>query len=64
MGWLAIVFDISLGRCLNPYEIINSVVLGISMLVRLCLLVHWELAESAVSPLQSIMSASAVHVVH
>ena len=39
-------------------------VLGISMLVRLCQLGHWELAESAVSPLQSIMSASAVHVVH
>ena len=58
------VFDISLGCLLNPYGIINSVVLGISMLVRLCLLVHWELAELAVSPLQSIMSASAAHVVH
>ena len=34
------------------------------MLVRLCLLVHWELAESAVSPLQSIMSAYTAHVVH
>ena len=58
------VFDISLGRCLNPNEISNWVVLGICMLVRLCLLVHWELAESAVSPLESIMSASAAHVVH
>ena len=64
MGWLALVFGISLGRCLNPYKISNSVLLGISMLVNLRLLGHWELAESAISPLQSIMSASAVHVVH
>ena len=48
----------------NLVEIGDSVKLSMCMLVRLCQLVHWELAESAVSPLQSIMSASAAHVVH
>ncbi len=48
----------------NLYEIGDLVKLSICMLVRICLLVHWELAESAVSPLLSIMSAFAVHVVH
>ena len=48
----------------NLDEIGDSVKLSMYMLVRLFQLVHWELAESAVSPLQSIMSAYAVHVGH
>ena len=50
LGWLALVFGISLSGCLNPYKISNSVVLSISMLVKQYLLGHWELAESAISP--------------
>ena len=48
----------------NLGEIVDSGRLSICMLVNLCLSCHWELAMSAVSPSQSIMSASATHFVH
>ena len=57
-------FEDFLSQYPNLDEIGDSVWLSICMLVRLCQLVHWDLAESAVSPLQSIMSAYAVHVGH
>ena len=63
-GTVSVGFKGFLSQYPNLDEIGDSVKLSICMLDRLCLLVHWELAESAVSPLQSIMSASAAHVDH
>ena len=63
-GTVSDEFEDFLSQYPNLDEIGDSVRLSICMLVRLCLLAHWELAESAVSPSKSIMSASAAHVVH
>ena len=63
-GTVSVGFKDFLSQYPNLSGIVDSVRLSICMLVSLCQLVHWELAESAVSPLQSIMSASAAHVVH
>jgi len=63
-GTVSVGFKDFLSQYPNLDKIVDSVKLSICMLVRLCQLVHWELAESAVSPYQSIMSASAAHVVH
>ena len=63
-GTVSVVFKEFLSQYPNLDEIGDSVKLSMCKLVRLCQLVHWELAESAVPPLQSIMSASAVHVGH
>jgi len=63
-GTVSVGFKNSLSQYPNLNEIGESFKLSIGMLVRLCQLVHWELAGSAVPPLQSIMSASAVHVGH
>ena len=63
-GAVSVEIEDFLSQYPNLDEIGDSVKLSMCKLVRLCQLVHWELAESAVSPLQSIMSASAVHVGH
>ena len=50
-GTVSVRFEDFLSQYPNLDEIGDSVNLSMCMLVNLCLLVHWELAESAVSPL-------------
>ena len=63
-GTVSVRFEDFLSQYPNLDEIGDSVKLSMCKLVRLCQLVHWDLAESSVSPLTSIMSASAVYVGH